>query len=384
MPSPKAKRWGLIALGAILVLIVGGIVGFRIAAAILKGKVVEALGPGSETKAVRVGWLGVELHGLRIQGSQGWPSTDTLRAERVVIFPNLRSLLSDTIQISAVTVVRPYLSVVRTRDGSLRVVPTLFEGPEPAPKGKAPAGPAMPPVAISRIVVEDGMVEIFNYAVTPPPLTIRLQNVQATVRNVAVPSLMGKSQFDLTAIVKGIHQDGGAAISGWAEISTKDSSIKTELRSVDLVALQPYFSQASDARLQRGSLDLDMQSEVRNNQLRAPGKVVISDLEFAPPRGSSEMFMGVPRSTVINFLKNRDNQIAINFVIQGDLNDPQFTLREALTTRLAVGLAELLGVSIRGMAEGVGTLGRKGAEALGEAAKGLGGVLQQLFGGKHR
>jgi len=29
-------------------------------------------------------------------------------------------------------------------------------------------------------------------------------------------------------------------------------------------------------------------------------------------------------------------------------------------------------------------LGRKGAEALGEAAKGLGGALQQLFGGKNR
>jgi hypothetical protein len=96
------------------------------------------------------------------------------------------------------------------------------------------------------------------------------------------------------------------------------------------------------------------------------------------------MFMGVPRSAVVNFLKNQDSKIAINFTIEGDLDNPQFTLREALATRLAAGLAELLGVSIRGVAEGVGTLGRKGVEAVGEAAKGLGGALQQLFGGKNR
>lgn len=384
MVSAKAKTWGLIALVVILVLLVGGIIGLRIAAGILKGRVVKALGPGSEIQAAQVGWSGVVVHSLRIKGPRGWPATDTLRAERVVIFPDLRSLLSDTIQISSVTVVRPYLSAVRTRDGRLRVLPTLLEAPDPAPKGTPPAGPAMPSIDISRIQVKDGVVELFNYAVAPSPLKIRLEQVQATVQNVAVPGLQGKTHFDLDAVVKGIQRDGRAKIVGWAEIASKDSSVKTEMRSLDLVALQPYLTQASDARVQRGSLDLNMQSEVRNNWLRAPGTVVISDLEFAPSRGTSEMFMGVPRSAVVNFLKNQDNKVAINFTIEGDLNNPQFTLREALATRIAAGLAELLGVSIRGLAEGVGTLGRKGAEAIGEAATGLGGTLQKLFGGKNR
>jgi len=383
MIGGKAKTWGLIALVVILALIVGGIIGFRVAAGILKGKVVEALGPGSEIQAVQVGWSGVEVHGLRIKGPQGWPATDMLRAERLVIFPGLRSLVSDTIQIRTVTVDRPYLSAVRPRDGRLRVLPTLLEAPSPAPKAKSPAGQPMPSVAISRILVKDGVVDLFNYAVAPAPFKVHLEKIQASVWNVAVPSLKGKSQFELDAVVKGIQQDGRAKIVGWAEIASKDSAVKTELRSLDLVALQPYLTQASDARVQRGSLDLDLQSEVRNNRLRAPGTVVISDLEFAPSRGATEMFMGVPRSAVVNFLKNRDDKIAINFTIEGDLNNPQFTLREALATRVAAGLAELLGVSIRGLAEGVGTLGRKGVEAVGEAAKGLGGALQQLFGGKN-
>jgi len=378
MASSKAKKWGIIALVVVLVLVVGGIVGFRIAVGIIKGKVVEALGPESEIKDIQLGWWAVEVHGLRIKGRQGWPAADTLRVERVVIVPSLRSLFSDTIRVGSITVVRPYLSALRTREGKLRVLPSLLEAP--APKGKAPAGPPARRVAVSRVTMEDGVVELFDATVAQPPAKIRLEKIQATVHNVTVPSLKGKSQFDLTAVVKGVQRDGRATLKGWAEMATKDSSVKTELRSVDLVAFQPYLVKAAETRVQKGALDLDLQSEVSKNHLRAPGKVVISDLEFASAKGALDTFMGVPRAAVVNFLKNKDNKIAVNFLIEGDINNPQFTIREALATRMASGMAETLGVSIRGVAEGVGTLGQKGVQATGEAAKSLGGALQGLFG----
>jgi hypothetical protein len=84
---------------------------------------------------------------------------------------------------------------------------------------------------------------------------------------------------------------------------------------------------------------------------------------------------------VVGFLKDKDKKIAVNFVIEGDINNPQFSLQEAFATRMAAGMAEILGLSIRGVAEGVGTLGRKGVETAGEAVKGLGGALQGLLGG---
>ena len=382
MASSKAKKWGIIALVVVLVLVVGGIVGFRIAVGIIKGKVVEALGPESEIKDIQLGWWAVEVHGLRIKGRQGWPAADTLRVERVVIVPSLRSLFSDTIRVGSITVVRPYLSALRTREGKLRVLPSLLEAP--APKGKAPAGPPARRVAVSRVTLEDGVVELFDATVAQPPLRIRLEKIQATVRNLTVPSMKGQSRFDLTAVVKGVQRDGRAALKGWAEVATKDSSVKTELRSVDLVAFQPYLVKAAETRVQKGALDLDLQSEVSKNHLRAPGKVVISDLEFASAKGALDTFMGVPRAAVVNFLKNKDNKIAVNFLIEGDINNPQFTIREALATRMASGMAETLGVSIRGVAEGVGTLGQKGVQATGEAAKSLGGALQGLFGGQKK
>ena len=91
--------------------------------------------------------------------------------------------------------------------------------------------------------------------------------------------------------------------------------------------------------------------------------------------------MGMPREAVVASLKNKDNRIVLSFVLEGDIDNPRFSLNEALSTRLAFSMAETLGVSLGGVATGVGGLGQKGVEAAGEATK---GAVQQLFGGGKR
>jgi len=371
MASGRVRKWGLIALIVLLVLIVGGIVGFRVGIGILRGKVVEALGPDSEIAGIRVGWSSVEVEGLRIKGQKGWPAADELRAEHVTIAPSLRSVLSGQYRVHSITIVNPYLSALRTKDGQVQVVPSL------------PAS-SLPAVIIGRITLQDGVVELFDATVARAPLKIRLEQIQATVRDVVVPALKGRSRFDLTGVVKGVQRDGRATVAGWAEIATKDSSVKTQLRSVDLVALQPYLIKADEMGVQKGTLDLDLESDVSKNRLKAPGKITISDLELAPAKSAFGTFMGVPRGAVVAFLKNKGNKITVNFILEGDINNPHFSLNEALSTRVAFSLAETLGVSLGGVAKGVGTLGRTGMEAAGQAAKGVGGALQRLFGGSKK
>jgi len=92
--------------------------------------------------------------------------------------------------------------------------------------------------------------------------------------------------------------------------------------------------------------------------------------------------MGVPREAVVASLKNRNDKIVVNFVLEGDVDNPQFSLNETLTTRLTSSMAESLGVSLGGVATGVGALGQSGVEAAGKVAKGAGGAVQRLFGGQ--
>ena len=386
MAAGRGKRWGLIALVVVVVLIAGGIVGFRVALGVLRHKVLEALGPDSEIRDIRIGWSSVDVGELRIKGPRGWPAADALRAERVVIVPSLRGLLSRQIGVQSITIVRPYLSALRTKDGQLQVVPSLLTGT--AGKKGEPAGPSAPDsartVSVERITLRDGVLEFFDATVTQPPLKIRLEQVQATVRDLVVAALTGKSRLELAGVLKGVQRDGTLTLAGWAEFATKDSSVKTTLRSVDLVALQPYLVKVPDTGVRKGTLDLDLQSDVSKGRLMAPGKLTISGLELAPAKGAFGTFMGVPREAVVTSLKNRDNKISVNFVLEGDVNHPQFSLNETLSTRLASSMAETLGVSLGGVATGMGALGQSGVEAAGKAGKDVESAVQRLFGGQKK
>lgn len=232
-------------------------------------------------------------------------------------------------------------------------------------------------MTIDLITLRDGVLELFDAAVTQPPLKIQLQQVQATAIDVVAPALTGRTRFDVAAVVKGMQHDGTLTIAGWAEIASKDSSLKTTLRSVDLLALAPYLIKTREKGVRKGTLDLDLQSDVRSNRLRAPGKLTLSGLELAPAQNGFGTFMGLPRDAVVASLKNGGGKIAVDFVLEGDIDNPQFSLNEALTTRLVASMAETLGVSLSGLAKGAGSLGEKSVEAAE-------GAVRQLFKGKHQ
>jgi hypothetical protein len=373
VPAPRIpgsrRRWILAAVLTLAVLAVAGAVGFAAAVSALEGHVAQALGPTSEMAALRVGWGGVVVDGLRIPGPKDWPTRDVLRAERVTLVPSLSSLLSrGPYRIRSITLTRPYLSALRS-GGKLAVLPGIRRATEP---GRAD-------VLLDEIVLEDGVVEIFDATVATPPAVIRLEEIEAEVQDVAVPALSGRSRFELDGVLKGGgKEDGRAHVEGWAELATGDSSIATRLRSVDLAPFAPYLLRTGEAGA-RGRFDLDLDSEVRNQQLRAPGSITFYGLELTPTDGALSTFMGIPRSALLASLEEKGEKLRLDFTLEGDIANPEFSLNETLATKLTYALARTLGISIEGLVEGVGKLGVKGGQAAGEAAKGLGAAIREFF-----
>lgn len=353
----------------VLGLVVAALVGLRVAAGVLKDQIVAALGPETEIGAISLGWTSVHVDQLRIHAPKGWPAEDTLRAKRVTVTPDLRSLFSDKVQIYSITVDQPYLSMRRTASGSLELLPSLLQ------KKSDPKKPDQKSiaVAIGKVALNDGVLEFFDSTIARPPLKLRLEKVQASASDLLVPDLIGKTKFDIDATVKGVQRDGTLALSGWINVPTQDSSIKTKLRDVDLVALQPYLIKTNETGVKRGSLDLDLDSEVDKGKLKAPGKLTIAQLQLAPAGGTFDTFMGVPRQAVIASLKDRNDKIDVDFTLEGDIHNPQFSLNESLSMKLTYGVAQTLGLSVEGLVKGVGSLGARGIGAVGS-------TIGKLFG----
>lgn len=373
------KRWQAIAIVVIAVLAIGVLVGYHLGVRLLQDKVVAALGPGSRLTELKVNWFSIELMGLSIDGPKGWPAARTFEAERVTIVPDLRTLLTDKIGIASIVVEKPYLSVLRL-PGKLVMVPSLMERDGNKRNG-ASSQATTRAVMISTIKLKDGSLDLYDATVSRPALKTRMEEIEAVIRDVAAPA-SEKTHFDLDGIVKGVKRDGRAKVSGWVGPGARDSSSRIVLEAVDLVALQPYLVKKNEARVAKGTLDLKLASEVRNNNLDGKGKVILHDLEFAPGRGYFETFMGLPRNAVISFLKDNDNAIDVDFTLKGNTSNPNFSLNESLSTRIATAMAGQLGVSIQNVAEGLGTLGRKGMEGAGAVVEGVGSTVKRLFGGQ--
>lgn len=332
-------------------------------ARMLRDRVVQSLGPNSEVGAVVLHWNSVAIEKLRIKAPPGWPATDALRAERVVVYPDIRGLLDSRIRIDAVEIEHAYLSALRTPDGKLRVVPGLALG-----SGEAQTATPLP-VEIGEIEMRDAAIEFLDASIRQPPLRIRLDPVHARVGKISLPDLKGRSSIAIEGILQGPQADGTISVSGWLEPSSRDLDISTRLKGVDLVALEPYLVKAAKTHIKHGTLDLKVDSTVKNRQLHAPGVVTLNHLQL----GDGEDWLGVPRKAVVGLMRDRDEKIEVRFELNGDLNDPKFHLNESIAARFAVGLAETVGVSLEGIITGTASLGQKSVEAVG-------GTFRKLFG----
>ena len=370
--STRSRPWLLILGGSLAALLIIGFAAFQFAIHVLKGQVEQALGPYGEVKAINVGLTGVEILGIRIRAPQdkqlGWPATDQLRAERILVVPAFRDLLSAKVVLREIRIEGAYISMLRSKGGRMSVLPSLLEKPVDAKV--ADKAPPIPPISIGTVELVNGTIEFFDATIRRPPLKLRLEQITASLEKIQLPELTGRSPIDFDGVLKGVRRDGKVSIAGLIELATKESELSTRLQGVDL-SLQPYLLKAAESGVRKGALDLDLKSSIDKGILHAPGTLTLSDLELASSSTTGSI-MGMPRNAVVGMMKDRSGRISVKFVLDGNINDPRFSLNENLATRIGSSIAGSLGLSFEGLAKGVGGIG-------GDTVKGIGESIGKLF-----
>ena len=266
--------------------------------------------------------------------------------------------------------------MLRRKDGKMVLLPSLLGTRAAAADAAAHGGlkessDLMPAIHVGHIELSNTAVDFFDASVRQPAHKLRLEKAEIRIGRILLPALTGNTTLQLDGVVKGVQRDGKISINGQVELASKDSEITTRLSGVDLVAFQPYLIKAAETGVKKGTLDLDLKSTVKKNRLHAPGAVTLSGLELS----SGKTFMGMPRDMVVSMMKNKDGKIAVKFTLEGNIDDPRFSLNENLSTRIGSSVAGSLGISLEGLARGVGSAG-------GSAAQGIGSTVGKLFGGQ--
>jgi hypothetical protein len=310
----------LISFAACVVLFsVAAIVGYRFLTRTIQTRLLAALGPEAVMDGVEVGPRTVTIKNLRIKG-KGKGGQDPLTVERIVITPSLRSLPTGQIRLSTVELERPTVTITLQPGGRMDL-PLPLPAPGPGESG----GSQGPQVAIAQVLVRDGQIDLIDRTVPGRPVRLHFEGVGASVEELAVPPAPGKSPLEFEGVLRGRQANGRVKLSGWVEPITQDVSVKATLRSIDLTLFTPYMLQVEEAEVDRGRLDMDLDFQVRQRKVHAPGKAILSDLQLRSGPGVVSTFMGVPRQGVVNLLKNREGKIELTFRVEGDLSAHAFT-----------------------------------------------------------
>ncbi|MDQ5915449.1 MAG: hypothetical protein QG584_1340 [Pseudomonadota bacterium] len=377
----RARRWLLWTIVFLVVLAAAGIGGRQLATQKLKEAIQQALGPNSEVSSIEVGLSAVTITGIHIRAEKGWPAAEELSARQVVVRPDWGALMSRNIRIASIEIEDGYLSMLRRKDGKLVLLPSLLGKASPEPAGKAKGSTettknseaTMPEIHVGAVELRNAAVDFYDASVRQPPHKLRLEQTTVKVGQVNLPALNGQTSLALDGVVKGVQRDGKVSIKGWMELASKDSEIQTQLAGVDLVAFQPYLIKAAETGVKKGSMDLDLKSTVKKNRLHAPGKVTLTGLELS----TGKTFMGMPREAVVGMMKDKNGRITAEFVLEGNIDDPKFSINDKFLTQVGGATAKFLGISLEGLATGIGTAG-------GAAAQGIGSAVGKLFGSGER
>lgn len=370
----KLAKWASILVIVTVIVVVGGYIGFHEAIRALEHEVVEFLGGQAEIGEVTVAWNRVEIHDFALHGAPGWPQhTDQFRAGLVAVKPDLRQLLKGNVVAGSIRVEQPYLSIVREKNGRVRLVPTILEGHPPD----------TPPVRIRWIGIRGGTVDVIDRTVGT---RLRVTGARAEVTNVSWPALDTRSRLDAWATVVGVNTNGKSEIHGHVTPSTLEADIQTELTNVDLVTFQPYLREAGDAEIEHGTMTVtNMNTIVHNKVLNAKGTVTYRDLALEQTGGRKQKFMGVPANLLIRFMQNHNNAITMKFAVEERIDDPNFDANKVIARAIRTSLAENVGFDFEKPVEKVTELGEDGldqaSDVINKGTEKAGQLFDSLTGG---
>ncbi|WP_238295595.1 DUF748 domain-containing protein [Caballeronia novacaledonica] len=374
MAGSSARRGALWAIGIVVALVVVAVGGWLIAVHQIKERIIETLGPNGSVEEIDVGFGHVTLSRVRLRGPKDWPASDAMRAERIVLDVDMHSLITKPIHLRSVSVDNYYLSIVRSADGRVRILPGLRETAQEAnatPDSKEREEHAREEKLIDRVSFERGSMEFFDGSVQNPPYRVLIGDARATVDHIHLPALTDRTELSMTGSIKGPSHTGNVTWAGWMVIANKDSQTRVTLRNVDVATLDPYLLKKAGAKaaVTGGTIDLSIDATVKDYRIHAPGTLTLNHLQISDAGNPLDTFLSIPTKAAIAALKDRKEQIKLDFVLDGDLRDPKFSLSESLSKKLAAGFAKVLGVSAEGVARGAG-----------DTVRGIGNALKNLLG----
>ncbi len=227
-------------------------------------------------------------------------------------------------------------SLIRERASEPAVAATTPDLPAAEPSADAGRRPWPPPdlpvVRIGRFaLVNGGRVTLLDETVTPPIVaTVELETLN--VENLDTTRADARTELRVNARLG----EGTIRVDGWAEAfrSRPNGELQARLDALPLPTLSPYFAPQIGLDIFKGELTLGADARVADGHLdgRVRARLVGVRANDRPEAGTDRISrsVGLPLSTMLSLLEDRNGAIDITLPVSGDVMSPEFAASDVI------------------------------------------------------
>ena len=110
-----------------------------------------------------------------------------------------------------------------------------------------------------------------------------------------------------------------------------------KIESFELPSLSPYVIQNTGFRFISGDLQADIPIKINQNQLEGKIDLILYNpkvervkAEKPPEENQGKIRLNIPLDSALKLMRDKQNDVKINIPISGDINDPQFSVADAV------------------------------------------------------
>lgn len=225
----------------------------------------------------------------------------------------------EQLRIDRVRLLQPYARFIINEDLSTNVKELLI----PQPPAPAPAQPGKPlHLLIGGVEIKDGSANFADFSLTPDFATAiqqlngRIGMLDNQANQSASVDIRGKVDRYAPVSIKG-------RLTPFSPLEQLD--IATRFRRVELTTLTPYAGKFAGYKIRKGRLNLDLHYRINKGRLDADNRVLLEDLQLGE-QVDSPSATDLPVRLAVALLKDTEGNIDIALPVQGDLNNPEFSV----------------------------------------------------------
>ncbi|EGH41741.1 hypothetical protein PSYPI_04643 [Pseudomonas syringae pv. pisi str. 1704B] len=238
------------------------------------------------------------------------------------------------LSIAKVNMDQPYARFMINEDRTTNIDDLLIPQPADAATGKTAAQPKAAktqaagkkenPLAIyvGEVNFNNGSANFADMTLTPnfatavQQLNGRIGTIDNRKPTPAPVNIEGKVDRYAPVTIKG-------SLNPFDPMASLD--ITTSFKRVELTNLTPYSGKFAGFRIRKGRLNLDLHYLITKGQLKAQNKVLVEQLQLGE-RVDSPDALDLPIRLAVALLKDTKGRISLELPIEGDLNNPQFSV----------------------------------------------------------